>query len=188
MKRSIPTFAAIVLGCCIGLTAQASTKTSNQTASKAGSKAAPAKPLKAPVKKAAKSGAAKQVCSTRKIKTAKGWKTERSCVAPERVEPSLQSPIQKNALEKPAVDSAEVKVRSAPDRAYAVDGSSFFYQGRRYRVAGMDKAEGSDMAMQRLQKTLESGSLMIDPLSTDENGVSTATVRVNGRDIADQLR
>ena len=105
-------------------------------------------------------------------------------------DPVLNSPIQGNALNKPApADKApEVKVRSAPDRAYAVDGEVFFFQGRKYRVAGLEGTGNSDMAKQRLQKALESGSLAIDPQSTDDTGVSTATVRVNGRNLTESLR
>jgi len=120
----------------------------------------------------------------------KGGKTRRVCPGV-AAEPVLNSPIRNNALNAAApVDKGpEVKARVAPERAYAVDGETFFFQGRKYRVAGLSAGSvGGDMAKQRLQKELENGSLMIDPLSTDDNGVSTATVRINGRDIADALR
>ncbi len=176
--------------------AAAATNSSKKAASKpAASKSA----VKAPAKKASKktnpnspakpsSGvAAMEGCRVQKTRTAKGWTSKKVCSGP--VEKTLSSPITENALDKPAAAAGadtEVKARSAPDRAYAVDGDTFFYQGRKYKVAGL-QGDSSDMAKQRLQKQLESGSLMIDPLSTDSSGTSTATVRINGRNIADRL-
>lgn len=129
-------------------------------------------------------------CRTVKVKTAKGYVNRRSCKqAAAPAEPkSLTSPITENALTRTPPASPEVvKARTVPDRAYAVDGQTFFYQGRKYRVAGLKGNDNSDMAKQRLQRSLESGTLNVSPLRTDESGVATATVRVNGRDIVDDM-
>lgn len=144
---------------------------------------APARKAAAPRKSVANGGG--QQCRVLKLK---GGKTRRVCKGA-AADPLLTSPIQGNALNKPAPPdkSPEVKARSAPDRAYAVDGETFFFQGRKYRVAGLEGADNSDMATQRLQKALESGSLSIDPQSTDDAGVSSAVVRINGRNLAEQL-
>lgn len=178
MKRTI-CLVGVLLGLACGLPAQAaSAKTGNTAAPKVKAKAAAVKKTVKPASR------------TRKPAARKAGKPARKSVRPAPASPVLNSPIKSNALTGDATAGRgdEIKARSAPDRAYAVDGESFFYQGRRYRIAGMEGADGSDMAKQRLQQSLESGSLMIDPHSTDENGVSTATVRINGRDIASQLR
>jgi hypothetical protein len=111
-------------------------------------------------------------------------------VAAAPAEPVLQSPIDENALNKvPVPDkNGEIKARTAPDRAYAVDGETFFYLGRKYRVAGLNGAGSNDMAKQRLQKALDSGSLTIEQTNTDDAGVATANVSINGHDVMDQLR
>lgn len=184
MKLSVCTLVLVLLGIWSSAPVLAVEKKAKQatTQSKAKAKA------KSPVRKAAPSPASgTRNCQTRKIKTSKGIRTQKVCNT--ETAAALKSPIKDNALEKPLVDNrdGEIKARSAPDRAYAVDGSSFFYQGRKYHVEGLSDEDGSDMAKQRLQKSLESGSLMIDPKSTDEHGVSTATVRINGRDIVEQL-
>lgn len=134
-------------------------------------------------------------CVTRRVKTSKGWQSQRVCPSGgraektvARVEPALRSPIAANALNRESnAAGSEVKVRSAPDRAYAVDGATFFYQGRKYRIDGLAITDSSDMAKQRLQRALESGSLAVDQVRTDDAGTALANVRVNGRNIADDL-
>ncbi|MDQ7989425.1 MAG: hypothetical protein REI09_07295 [Candidatus Dactylopiibacterium sp.] len=156
-------------------------------ASTAGKKAVPQRTTSRAAGKATSSAA----CTTQRVKTASGWKTRKVCAgarAPAAEAPSLRSPIAPDSLARPvAASGAEIKVRTAPDRAYAVDGATFFYQGRKYRVQGLKAADNSDMAKQRLQRSLEAGSLAVMPVRVDEAGVSVATVRVNGRDIADDL-
>ncbi len=171
--------------------------TSHKPAQKASSKTSSAKPAKkstraasprSSAKKAAPKASGASNCRTVRVKTAKGYVNRRTCkAATEAAEPrSLTSPIPENALTRTAPATNEpVKARTVPDRAYAVDGQTFFYQGRKYRVAGLKGNDNSDMAKQRLQRSLESGTLNVSPLRTDESGVATATVRVNGRDIAD---
>lgn len=75
-----------------------------------------------------------------------------------------------------------------PDHAYAVDGETFFYQGKKYRIAGLSGTGGSDMDKQRLQKALDGGALNVDTVGTDDSGMSVANVTVNGQSLLDQLR
>lgn len=173
---------------------KAGTKTTQKKASSKSAKpAVPAsKGKRAAATKSGKAAAGKSnsgsACKTIRVKTAKGYVNRRSCKESAPAEArSLTSPITDNALTKTAPTSSDVvKARTVPDRAYAVDGQTFFYQGRKYRVAGLKGNDNSDMAKQRLQRSLESGSLSVSPLRTDEAGVATATVRVNGRDIAEE--
>lgn len=132
-------------------------------------------PAKAPVRKAAPG---KKAASSRKT------------VKPDAPAPAaLRSPIRDNALEAQAQPDkpGEVKARTVPNRAYAVDGQTFFYQGRKYRVAGLKGNDNSDMAKQRLQRALESGDIALDPAQSEEAGITSARVRINGRDIANDL-
>lgn len=102
----------------------------------------------------------------------------------------MTSPIESNALSTPSgeVRSAEVRARTVPDRAYAVDGETFFFQGRKFRVATTPAGEvGSVMATQRLQKALDSGTLQVEPVGVDAQGVATAAVRINGRTLESLL-
>lgn len=140
--------------------------------------------------KKAPSGVPARSSAACKVIKSRSGKTRRVCGASAAAEPVLQSPISGNVLDAsaPSDKVPEVKARSAPEHAYAVDGRTFFYLGRKYRIAGLKGADGSDMAKQRLQQTLENGNLSIDPVNSDEAGVVTATVRINGQDIADQLR
>jgi len=190
MKNLMHSLCALMLGCAVLLSASAQAATPQKkavrtTQAKKAVRTTQAKKTSTSKKAAVRSGASQ--CRVIKLK---GGKTRRLCKAAPGGDPVLRSPIQGNALNKPApVDKGpEVKVRSAPDRAYAVDGEVFFFQGRKYRVAGMEGVGGDDMAKQRLQKALESGSLSIDSQSTDDAGVSTATVRVDGRNLVESLR
>lgn len=89
----------------------------------------------------------------------------------------------------PATDrNGEIKARTVPDHAYAVDGETFFYQGKKYRLAGMSGTGGSDMDKQRLQKALDAGTLNVESVGTDDSGMSMANVTVNGQNLVDQLR
>ncbi|MDP5239767.1 hypothetical protein Q9Q94_09505 [Uliginosibacterium sp. 31-16] len=190
MKKLMRCLGALGLGVAVlmAVPAQGATKKKAVKSTEATTKPAK-KATKAPARKAAASrkstASTGQQCRVQKLK---GGKTRRVCKGA-AADPLLTSPIQGNALNKPAPAdrSPEIKARSAPDRAYAVDGETFFFQGRKYRVAGLEGADNSDMATQRLQKALESGSLSIDPQSTDDAGVSSALVRINGRNLADQL-
>lgn len=166
-----------------------------KASAKAGRKSGTSSRAKAaPAARAASGAKGRTTCTTVRVKTSKGWKNQRKCTtrrvasaAPQA--PALTSPIGENALTRgPAAEAPLGKTRAAPERAYAVDGNTFFYQGRKYKVAGLKAADHGDMAKQRLQRSLEGGQLSVSPVGTDAAGVSTATVRVGGQDIAEQLR
>lgn len=76
-------------------------------------------------------------------------------------------------------------------RAYAMDGATFYQNGRKFRVQGLDAREPgmtSEHATQRLQQVLDAGSLSIEPVEVDGTGQTLAVVRVNGRNVADTVR
>lgn len=125
-------------------------------------------------------------CTSKRVKEGRRTRTVKVC---EKLEPALQSPIRNTDIEKPAPEGkeTEIKARTVPERAYAVDGRTFFFQGRKYRAAGLTGIDGSEMAKQRLQRALDVGGLSVEPLSVDEAGVSTANVRVNGRSLQELL-
>lgn len=124
-----------------------------------------------------------------RVKSGKGYKNQRVC---SKADPVLQSPISSNALSQgiaPAAAETQLKARTAPDRAYAVDGSTFFHQGRKFRVQGLpDEGAGNELARQRLQNALDGGNLDVNPQTIDEAGVTTAVVRSGTRNLADVLR
>lgn len=104
-------------------------------------------------------------------------------------EAALKSPIKEVDLDRQLIDAkdTEVRARVVPERAYAVDGTSFFYQGRKFRVSGLAGDDGSEMAKQRLQRSLDIGAIELDSQGIDEFGVTTAVVRVNGKSVAELL-
>jgi hypothetical protein len=122
----------------------------------------------------------------------KGRKGRRACVPAESV--LSKSPINAKALEESGkpLDGSPVKARSAPIRAYAVDGATFFLGGRKYQVEGLGADTEAELAYehaaQRLQGILDSGLVTTEALGLDENGVMRAVVRVDGRNVADLLR
>ncbi len=124
-------------------------------------------------------------CRNVRVKTSKGYRTQRKCGAAEAA-----------ALHGGATDpvdsgkSADLKARTIPDRAYAVDGYTFFHQGRKYRILGIDESlvpAGSDLAKQRLQLALDSGQVAVEPESVDDSGTVRAQVRVSGKNLAEVL-
>ncbi len=74
------------------------------------------------------------------------------------------------------------------NRMYALDGDTFYHNGKKVRVRGLEAAHDSDLAKQRLQRALDSGEVAIEPISTRESGEIEAAVRVNGQDLAEMLR
>lgn len=128
-------------------------------------------------------------CKTVRVKTARGHRTQRKCTSVDSV---LHSPIGAGALngQSGAGKPSELKARTIPDRAYAVDGYTFFHQGRKYRVIGVDEAlvpAASDLAKQRLQLALDSGTISVEPETVDENGTMRAVVKIAGKNLADVL-
>lgn len=140
--------------------------------------------------KAAKAAKPASQCRTVKVKTAQGTRNRKVCgsaPAAAAAAAPLASPITANALDRGPDSQPESRARSAPDRAYAVDGTSFFHQGRKFRVQGLENLPG-DVATQRLQMALDSGAMTLEPVSVDDAGVTTAIVRVGGQNLADKLR
>ncbi|MBS1210428.1 MAG: hypothetical protein H6R19_2826 [Proteobacteria bacterium] len=201
MKKLMRCLCILGLGCAAMMSASLQASTPKKKPTVASSSQANKVHSKAPqaAKSRVKAGKAGTASKSKKAKPSSSQsctvikrphgKSRRSCKSVP-AEPLLQSPIQDNALNKSASSdkTPEIKARTAPDRAYAVDGETFFFQGRKYHVAGTEDSGNSDMAKQRLQKALESGTLSIDPISTDDTGVSNANVRINGRDLAELLR
>jgi len=174
-------------------TKHATQHTAQKTSSSKTRKSAPASKSSAATAHAGtshKSGSGARTCRT--VKNHKG-KSQRVCstAAAAQEEPALRSPIRENALDDSAPASGrngEIKARTVPDHAYAVDGETFFYQGKKYRIAGLNGTGGSDMDKQRLQKALDGGALSVDTVGTDDSGMSVANVTVNGQSLLDQLR
>lgn len=76
-------------------------------------------------------------------------------------------------------------------RAYAMDGATFYQNGRKIRVQGLDARDPgmtSEHATQRLQKALDAGSVTVEPVEVDSAGHTLAVVRVNGRNVVDAVR
>lgn len=105
-----------------------------------------------------------------------------------------RSPIHERALQESGtpLDGSPVKARSAPIRAYAVDGGTFFHNGRKYKVDGLGDAAGAglthDHAAHRLQQILDSGHVSLEPIGADDTGAMRALVKVDGRNVAELLR
>jgi hypothetical protein len=133
-------------------------------------------------------GVSEQTCKTVRVKTSKGYRNQRKCSS---AEVALHNPAGAGDMSAQAdPKSNELKARTIPDRAYAVDGYTFFHQGRKYRILGINEGlvpAGSDMAKQRLQLALDSGAITVEPDSVDENGTMRALVRVGGKNLADVL-
>ncbi|MDB5814846.1 MAG: hypothetical protein JWN23_1963 [Rhodocyclales bacterium] len=128
-----------------------------------------------------------RTCKSVRVKTAKGYRTQRKCT---NTTTALHSPIGVGELNAGPGKQPELKARTIPDRAYAVDGYTFFHQGRKYRVVGINEElvpAGSDLAKQRLQLALDSGAISVEPEAVDENGTMRAVVRVGGKNLADVL-
>jgi endonuclease YncB( thermonuclease family) len=107
---------------------------------------------------------------------------------------SSASPV---VLAPPSADAgtpapATRRARPVSNRAYAIDGESFFHNGRKIHIQGVDRPDlgqaNNEVAKQRLQALLDSGELNVQPVATDESGRTVAVVRVNGRDVSERLR
>ena len=74
----------------------------------------------------------------------------------------------------------------------AIDGDTFYSEGIRYRVRGIDTPEmgnpRAERAHQRLQQLLNSGVVSVQTVAIDKYGRTVAVVKVNGRDVAEILQ
>ncbi len=188
MKKTFRCFLSIVCIAClsgVSITAQAAHKKTHKSSHTA-TTAHSGKSKKSHVKS---TGDTHQTCKTVRVKTAKGTRTQRKCTT---TVSALHSPIGAGELNAASIPlkQPELKARTIPDRAYAVDGYTFFHQGRKYRVIGINEEvvpAGSDLAKQRLQLALDSGPITVEPEAADDNGVMRAVVKVGGKNLADVL-
>lgn len=133
-----------------------------------------------------------KVCHETVKRKGKSVKVKVPCEPAETV--VSQSPINARSLERSGtpLEGSPVKARSAPIRAYAVDGATFFHNGRKIVVEGLGPEASAGLthehSAQRLQRLLDGGVLTIDPVSADDSGALRARVRVDGRDVADLMR
>jgi endonuclease YncB( thermonuclease family) len=206
MKKILGSLLSIVCVACFStasMTSQATETKTHKTATTHSSSAASkstSKTKKSTTKSSASSkkkssktstteSSVKSTCKSVRVKTSKGYHTERKCTT---TESALHSPIGAGEIDSQssAGKQPELKARTIPDRAYAVDGYTFFHQGRKYRIVGIDEAlipAGSDLAKQRLQLALDSGPISVEPETVDENGTMRAVVRIGGKNLADVL-
>lgn len=86
--------------------------------------------------------------------------------------------------------SGATRTVTGPIRVH--DGDTFYANGRRIRVRGIDTPElgqpRSFAARERLQQLLSSGTVTLQPRAVDKYGRTVATVMVNGQDVAAVLR
>jgi len=73
-----------------------------------------------------------------------------------------------------------------------IDGDTFYYNGNKYRINGIDTPEKGqynyEKAKNRLKSLLENGNIEIEEVAKDKYGRTVAKVRVNGEDVADILK
>lgn len=73
-----------------------------------------------------------------------------------------------------------------------VDGDTFYWQGKRYRVQGIDTPEvgqpNSYEAKWRLRQLLTSGMIEVKEVATDKYGRTVAEVTVNGQNVAETMK
>lgn len=164
------------------------------TSAKGASKAKTTAPAKSGSKPKAKSTTSKSKTAPKNRATASNCArtpSAKGCSNKSSAGRTLNSPISADSLDKSGATSGdEIKARNVPDRAYAIDGQTFFHQGRRIRIEGLSSATATatgEHAKQRLQTLLDSGNISIEQIAIDDTGVATAQVRINGRDLAGQL-
>lgn len=73
-----------------------------------------------------------------------------------------------------------------------IDGDTFYYEGKKYRVSGIDTPEKGQYNFERAKNKLETllkyGSVEINEMAKDKYGRTVAKVRVNGEYVSDILR
>lgn len=167
--------------------AKSSSKKSTASKSTAGKTAA------SKSKSSKATGAKAKVCYETVKRKGKSVKVKKPCGEPAETLVT-KSPINARSLESSGtpLEGSPLKARSAPIRAYAVDGSTFFHNGRKIVVEGLGPEASAGLthehSAQRLQRLLDGGTVSIDPVAADENGALRARVRVDGRDVADLMR
>jgi len=73
-----------------------------------------------------------------------------------------------------------------------IDGDTFYYNGNKYRISGIDTPEKGqynyDLAKIRLETLLKYGNVEMEEVAKDKYGRSVVKVRVNGEDVSDILK
>ncbi|MBP7795305.1 MAG: thermonuclease family protein [Elusimicrobiales bacterium] len=73
-----------------------------------------------------------------------------------------------------------------------IDGDTFYYNGKKCRVSGIDTPEKGqynyERAKNRLETLLKYGTVEIREVAKDKYGRSVVKVRVNGEDVSDILK
>jgi hypothetical protein len=101
----------------------------------------------------------------------------------------VSNPVVGEAVANLTLGAATLSKKGLPQRMYAFEGDSFYLNGRKYRVDGVSPPLAKqEITKQRLQQLLDSGEVSIEPKGMDEAGVTTAVIRVAGRDVAETLR
>lgn len=94
-----------------------------------------------------------------------------------------------DASASPSLGAVPGSRKPLPQRMYAADGDTFYFNGRKYRVEGVPgPLAKQEMTKQRLQQLLDSGDVSIEPRAIDDGGMTSAVIRVAGRDVAEALR
>jgi len=190
MCVSAPTVAAAQAKKTATHTTAASEK--SKSSKSASTKKSPASTKKAPGDKTtAKSAGGAKACY--KTTVSKGRKQRVKVPCGPAPEPVLsQSPINEKALQQSGepLPNSPVKARSAPIRAYAVDGLTFYQNGRKFRIEGMDDQAGlsNEREAHKLQQILDSGTVTMEPIGNDDSGAMRAVVKVDGRDVSELMR
>jgi len=193
--RHLVSIVCVMCLACMSVAAHATHTKAHKTAKTQSTNKAPAKAASKSRKPAPKSSVGKKTvvtvdrsCKSVRVKTAKGYRTQRKCTTGDS---ALVSPIGAGDINtQTGSGKSDLKARTIPDRAYAVDGYTFFHQGRKYRVIGINEQlipAGSDLAKQRLQLALDSGTISVEPETVDDSGTMRAMVRVAGKNLADVL-
>ncbi len=101
-------------------------------------------------------------------------------------------PVQASVMPAPAPAAAvpaPAPRKPLLQRMYAAEGDLFYFNGRKYRVEGVPAPLAKqEITKQRLQQLLDSGEVSIEPRTLDDNGLTTAVIRVAGRDVAEALK
>lgn len=140
-----------------------------------------------------------KVCYAKVRRHGRLIKVRRPCGETEKV--LTNSPIHEQSLdEAPKTSNGKApgdavvagRGRTAIVRAYAVDGATFFHNGRKIRIEGLGPDDNAglthELAAQKLQRLLDSGAVSVDPIAADESGATRALVKINGRDVADLMK
>lgn len=170
----------------IAADAQSATGAAKKQAGQRGAQTAKSAKAKVPAKQPprsvpkAASGSAKKSAGKATTSKVRGSTRQAVRAPPESVTPPAGDVAVPIAPTRPA--------KPIMNRMYALDGDTFYHNGKKIRVRGLEAAHDSDLAKQRLQRALDSGEVAIEPIGTRDSGEIEAAVRINGRDLTEMLR